>query len=333
MDMIPEKKYLSLHDVENIEIDLKPNFFKHKTSVDRFGFTSMILEKLNLKFRYRTFCEWAHGWIWWDDEFLPIDVLGPRSYHKDLAIVVASKKQQAILINEGYSNVILGGLPIVYTEDFPVTRKKNTLLASIAHSAESDIQHVLDHNYLDYLESIRKDWEDIYVSVFGLDWSDNMDNAIKSRGLKLLYGAHPFDKSSLNRTKYNFLTVDSVSSNMMGSHIAYAVSCGCKTSLFSELAEYDPNVLPSSSLGYTLQDAERLSRFYQYEYLIERFPYLFKNPENGYTDTDLGSLWIGKSFKLNNIELMEALGWNAHGQLTGYTKGFYRRVKRIMDNR
>ena len=120
---------------------------------------------------------------------------------------------------------------------------------------------------------------------------------------------------------------------MMGSHIAYALSCGCKTSLFNELAEYDPNILPSSSLGFTFTDAERLSSFFKREYLIERFPYLFTDPENGYTDTDLGNLWIGESFKLNNIELMEALGWNANGQLTGYSKGFYRRVKRIMESR
>lgn len=333
MDMIPEEKYFSLHDIEKIDIDLKPQLFRHQTSVDRFGFTSLMQKKLNLKFRYRTFCEWVHGHIWWDDEFLPIDVLGPGTYHKDLAIIISSKKQQSILSNEGYSNVILGGLPIVYTENFSVKRKKNTLLAFITHSAESETHHILDNNYLDYLESIRKDWEDVYVSVFGLDWNDNMDNAIKSRGLKLLYGAHPFDGNSLNRTKYNLLSADSVSSNMMGSHIAYALSCGCKTSLFPDLAQYDPHVLHSSALGYTLQDAERLASFYQYEYLIERFPFLFQDPGNACMDTDLGNNWIGESFKLDNIELMQALGWNARGQLTGYTKGFYRRAKRIMGNR
>ena len=75
-----------------------------------------------------------------------------------------------------------GGLPIIYTQDRLYKRSKDTLVCFITHSSESQKHNVIDLNYLDYLESLRNNFKEIFVSVFSLDITEEIIFEITRRG-------------------------------------------------------------------------------------------------------------------------------------------------------
>lgn len=323
-------QYLSVGPTQHIE-KITPHAFTAQSGVDRYGFLYLAQNTLKLNFKPRYFGDWQHGWVWWDD-CLPIDILGPsyKLYDKDMPIVTTSDKEKQAFLSRGYQNVKSGGLPIIYTDNFQFPKKNKTLIAFLSHSAEAVAVDVLDNRYLDYLESIQKDWEHIYVSIFSLDWNEKIVMEVLRRGLIPLYGANPLDRNSLNRTKHNLMAAEFVSSNSMGSHIAYALSLGCKVSLFKDLYRYDPSRFIGPD-GYSSEEAERFLSFNEFDYISTKYPQLFSDDlSSGWQDISKGDIFIGKHHKFNADELTQALGWGVKGQLSGYGRFLKRTSKQLL---
>ena len=162
------------------------HYFRSKSNLDRYGFSFVLRDYASINLRLRPFCSWVHGITWWDDLLAPQDIIGPIEYRNDLNIVVANSLQNIALENTKYKNVITGGAPIIYTNDLGIRRKKNTLLAFLAHSSESQIHNIDDSQYLDYLAEEKSNFEDIYVSVFMLDKNEKIIDEILKEVLKYI---------------------------------------------------------------------------------------------------------------------------------------------------
>ena len=211
-----------------------------RNSMDRYGFSYLVAERLRFKYTRRSFCNRVHGWVWWEDVMEARDIIGPFSNPTDVPVVVGTEAQYKTVMSE-YPNLkaVIGGVPYIYYPNFIVEKQKHVLLAFLAHSAEEEKHDVFDAQYLDYLSSIKDSWEKIFVSVYYLDVTPVLVNEIERRGLKVLVGANPADQFSMYKTKLMFSLADSVHSNVMGSHVAYALAENCKVSLFDDLYTYD----------------------------------------------------------------------------------------------
>jgi hypothetical protein len=260
------------------------------------------------------------------------DIIGSYSNLTDIPVVVATDAQYKTVISEHPNlKVVIGGVPYIYCPNFIVEKQKHVLLAFLAHSAEEEKHDVVDAQYLDYLSSIKDSWEKIFVSVYYLDVTPVLVNEIERRGLKVLVGANPADKFSMYKTKLMFSLADSVHSNVMGSHVAYALAENCKVSLFDDLYTYDPLIRVQQE-DVSMEDANKDSYFQSKKYLIKKFPQLFCDPTQAIRNQSMGRECLGEQNILSSSELKDVIGWNFLQQLNGFSMGFYRRAKRKLSD-
>jgi hypothetical protein len=299
--------------------------FRPRSNLDRYGFSFLLMKEADVKYRYRPFCDWIHGWAWWEDHLQPEDLIGPRGHPYDYSLIVGSETEGLILRASGYRNIHVGGLPFSYVPNQKVIRNEHILLAFIAHSAENERMHVIDARYLDFLESQRNQFENIYVSMYSLDRSGRLIDEVVKRGLTPFAGANPNDRNSLVRMRRALEYCANVSSNTFGSHISYALSCDCRVSLFVPMYKYDTVKYKDS--GFPKDYADRIEYVTSEAYLRDRWPYLFDlKITDGYRNLDEGCVYIGCHHRLDRRQLRAALGWTVGGQVAGYTSGAIRRL-------
>ena len=264
-----------LNSFQSQEINLR-------NSMDRYGFSYLLANHLGMNNPWRAFCDWVHGWVWWEDIMGPKDILSNYLVPNDISIVVATQNQKKVISDYGYNNsIFVGGLPYAYCPDVDIPKCQNVLLAILPHSAASQDYDVFDKHYLDYLHAIKDNWESIFVSIFYLDENERLISEIERRGLKVVIGANPNDRYSMLRTQLMFNLADAVNSNVMGSHIAYALASNCKVSLVDDLYTFDHSINMKANPHLIKEDVDKFLFVNSSEYLKDQFKYLFVDPALG----------------------------------------------------
>jgi len=302
-----------------------------KSGVDRYGFSNLLASRCDFRMVPRSFANWVHGWMWYEEP--NAELLACSSLPRDLVIIVRDKAEKKALSNAGFNEVRIGGLPYAYVKRQHSSRFANMLLAMPAHSSESKKIYAEHKGYLDYLESLKNDYERIYVSIFYLDMGGPMHQAALDRGLHVIQGARPDDANSLLRMRAIFDAFEYVTSNVMGSHMVYSLFSGCRFSFCGPLYSYDESVIlgDNNPHGHSLEYVNMLLKIYGEPYLRKRFARFFvDNPRNGIKDYSFAEDAIGLKHIMSSSEIRDALGWSITGQLQGYFKGGVRRFKRII---
>jgi hypothetical protein len=311
------------------------------SGVDRYGFSSLLAERLGLLRPRRSFANWQHGWVWW----------GATSYEelmmdnglKDQSQFIVSKSAELDVLNSaGFKNVWVGGLPFAYTEPSKSRKVPGSLLAMPMHSAEQTNKTTTNKlaksltDYLDFLESLKSQFSSVWLSIYYLDFSTPLLDEISRRGLFAIEGARPNDANSLKRVRTIMDTFEFVTTNSIGSHVIYAMFSGCKVSvsgpefLVEESDFLFDNCFKSFSKKYIEDSVYYLSR----KYLEIKFPFiLVDNPMNGFQSEEFASEEIGFYNRLTNEDILDALQWSRVGQLKGYSLGGMRRIERALVRR
>jgi len=130
-----------------------------RNNLERYGFTYVLKEKWGKLYLPRSFCEWVHGWYWWQEDLQ----IGDLIYERDKLplsqwLLVTNEVEQKLAHDGGIKNVVPAGLPLLYATPTKLPEKRsNTLLAFIEHSAEDEIDHdVVETKFLDYLADVKK---------------------------------------------------------------------------------------------------------------------------------------------------------------------------------
>lgn len=304
--------------------------FRLISSTDRYGFTDILREQFGLSWRPRSFATWIHGWAWWKAT-RPEELTFKNTDKEWMRCVVANANEKKLLESEGFKHIWIGGLPFAYTLPSNLTRCNGSLLAMLPHSAESARLNKHCFEYLDYIESIKNNYSSVYVSVYYLDKSDELISEISKRGLSFIDGARPDDANSLRRMRAIFDSFEFVTSNVMGSHIIYALYSGCKTSLCGTLYSYDESIFFANGNPHKFSKDFIQNSLYNSskKYLKSNFPFLFTGtPLNGFFSEEYGKIQVGYYNKLKNIEIIHALQWDLIGQIKGYSSGAMRRLQR-----
>jgi hypothetical protein len=303
---------------------------KISSGVDRYGFSSVLANRCGRRMIPRSFANWIHGWIWADTP--TAELLGCAKLPKKLTLVVRNKIEKDALEAENFMDIRVGGLPFAYIEQQHIHRHKNSLLAFPAHSAEAELVSYDQAEYLDYLHSLKQDFESIYLSIYYLDMGGPLHKAANARGLRVLQGARPDDANSLLRVRSMLDSFTYVTSNVMGSHMLYSVFAGCNFSFSGPMYGYDESVfLANGNPHGHSSDRIRLALQLQSEsYLRDKFPNFFvAHPRAGIQDASFARDAIGAEWLMNPQQVEDALGWNLRGQIDGYLAGALRRTSRL----
>lgn len=299
------------------------NIIRLRNEVDRYGFSYLIANKVGLHRPPRAFSTWMHGWYFWQPEILH-DV-GYDKLLPDTPVVVSTDNLKAFMERHGFTNVTAGGLPFAYTDELPVTRIKDSLIAFIPHSIIGINKYILNEDVLDYMYSIKNDFEHVYLCIYAQDIGrKELIDGITKRGLRYIAGAQPDDANSLLRMRTIFQSFEYVLSFGMGSHLLYASYCGCKTSIsgpypdimFCDQAHNNPSVM------------ERVKVCHEKEMNIAKYPWFFVNhPREAVSKQQWARSEIGPITLLDNDDIIRVLGWNKIGYMKGILRAIRRRAK------
>jgi hypothetical protein len=306
---------------------------KLRSVVDRYGFSHILAKKLKLMRVPRSFAAWVHGWVWWSEH--SSELLGLSKINKNINIVVTNESERFALISEGFKNVFCGGLPFAYVPMQHAQRNNHALLAFPGHSAEFERMSSDASDYFDFLESIKKDYDGIYVCIYSLDWNRPIHSAALKRGLHVIKGANPNDANGLLRVRSILDSFSYVTANSMGSHMLYALYAGCNFSFCGPFYSHDESVLLANGNphGHTPQYIEKVIMNMSQSYLKANFAKFFtSHPSMGIADQEFAKNEIGVKHILNNQQLLDVLDWRLTGQIKGYLNGGARRFLRLINN-
>jgi len=244
------------------------------------GFSELLAEKYNSGNSVRTSYKWIHGAIF--DEIQSIGFL--EGLRRTSGIVVPSKGVADYLRDLGFISVIVGGLPFSYVSDVSerLLGVQDSMLAIPSHSFTDKTRYT---SYLDFLQAFKGNYEKIYVLV-GRHYIDGHDTLtffeeINRRGLWPLKGAIAEDRHSLKRVRLILSSFPSITTNCLGSHIAYALLVGSKLSISG------PYISPREVSNNMDLLYERQIKTFKYIFGQARAEQEYENFEHSYTEAKM----------------------------------------------
>jgi hypothetical protein len=261
---------------------------------------------------------WMHGWQYNREIVHPRQVVsygGPRDRH-----LVARGLEVELLKEFGFTRVTAVGLPFIYADRVAVKRKPNSLLVMPAHSLPYTKHKWDEQAYVEEITRSKGRFAEI-VACISMACVNNgyWTHTFEKAGIPWIAGACVDDKNALVRMNCLFKTFEYVTTNSIGSHIAYAAYSGCKVSIFGayvglerDAFENDPWYrenpdLLESSLEATQETTVRAG-----------YPEFFTAPHEASQRTEWGREMVGARHRKTPRELARLLGWSAGPQLAIY---------------
>lgn len=268
---------------------------------------------------------WIHAWG--PKQFLELgtpelyfglcDLHGKNDYHW-----VGRLDEEDLLRRHGYKHAKAIGLPIVYVPQKDIVRRPGSLLVMPAHTGDDSTSEWNFEQYADEIAGIRSCFSDVWICIHPSCWEHGYwRDAFKKRGFRVVQGAYYRDRNALHRLYRLFSTFEYITTNAIGSHVAYAASLGAKVSIYgsyADLGDESYNNIPEYK-PYIQQwqwaRAEATVRQY--------YPELFCHPMEAKQRIDWGRYEVGFDNKVTPAELRSLFGWTLQARLT---EGLARRI-------
>lgn len=279
-----------------------------------YGADNVIKEYCNLNFIPKAIKgEWVHGcsfpWLRNNPETL---ILG-SSENKNILNFVSTKEDENILINNGY-NAFAIGLPICYLKSSTYSRISNSLLIMPAHSTHYvSVDSGKNNDYIEFIDSITDPFELVNVCLHQECLNRNIwINEFNNININYIVGANAYDLNSLQRIKAIMSQYDYVTSNIVGSHIAYAAAFGAKVSISGPYHKKTKNQFLSDPF---FKKRPHLIDYYldQESIVRQHYPFLFKkNPKDAKQNIEWGLEMIGYKNKISPNQMVDLFKLNIY---------------------
>lgn len=300
---------------------------KLRTELDCYGISRIISQKLYLPFTPMSFANWVHGWLYVDLKY--IEQFGLFSNNTYL---VATKDQEDFFKARG-KNAVAVGAPYVYAEDFDgveVERQLNSLLVMPPHGLPFTEEEWDEETYVKQIHSLRDDFDIIIACVNSSCVEKNKwVVSFEKYDIPWVVGADMRDKNALLRMHRIFKSFEYMTTNCIGSHVAYAAYSGCKVSIYGDYAEFSK------------EDVKRDVLYINYPYVMEhnlfgssknvvskKFPFLFTHPKMAGKLIDWSVDQLGAKNKKTFYQLATYIGWLPHQQIYFWAMKVYFKVKK-----
>ena len=233
------------------------------------------------------------------------------SFTRSLPVYTAREDQAEQLKADGYGHARAISLPILYAPASGLPRVPRSLLVMPCHTLNGarPADRSLYLAYANEIKAVAGRFDRVVACVHPNCKKNGLwVQEFTSVGIEVIYGAQPDDLNSLPRMRSLFEQFETVTTNDWGSHVAYALTFGCKVSIYGTfpmptLADF---MLDSSWRNNPIGLQQALSS----ESVNAKWDFLKKLrvlPTDAVADQDMGDYLVGANSKISPDEMREVL--------------------------
>jgi hypothetical protein len=180
---------------------------------------------------------WSHGWA-----YRPCPFIEQYRFHaapNEWPTLVHREDERKLLASQGHANVYAIGAPILYCPKPSVQRLANSLLIMPQHTLPEINLHDHEEAYLRMLDSLIPSFDFVGACVHpSCAEQDRWISSLRARNIPVINGASAKDGNGLIRMMQLLARFSHVTSNWIGSHVAYAAYYGCRVSIYGPKPEF-----------------------------------------------------------------------------------------------
>jgi len=305
-----------LPSVETIKLRCEPDFY---------GVSHIIAAQIEKKTTPRSFAGWLHGWL-----FTPVfhaRELAHWGKAEDMHLV-ATAQQVESLKGFGFNKAEAVGLPFIYSDNVEVKRKPNSLLVMPSHSLPYTEHEWDQESYVKQIVHLKPYFSSIVACVHSACVQKGYwISEFEKNDIPWITGAHVDDKNALQRMRIIFNSFEYMTTNSLGSHIAYASYCGCKVSLYGSYSSCSENDCINDPFYKDNPDLLKKSVvFWGEEWARQNFQEFFVVPMEAMERQQWGESALGVKYKKPAKEIADLLGWSFSNQIQGYSQLCYKKL-------
>jgi len=273
-----------------------------------YGAKKLIARALRFPETLPSTATWEHGWQW--EPITHVQQVAGNAESESCRLVTTEAHAEFLRLH-GYVNVHAVGIPFIYAPVPNVERKARSLLIMPPHSLAWTNHSWNEREYVRYVASIRDRFSEVVACISGacIDhgyWAAAFEEA----GIPWIRGASAADQNGLKRMQIIFRSFEYMSTNSMGSHVAYAAYCGCRVSIagpymcpLKEHYKKDPlyNKYPEVLVA-NLEKNDKAN-------VRRHYPHLFCSPEKAGMHVEWAQHVLGAAFKREDREIARLFGW------------------------
>ena len=271
---------------------------------------------------------WQHGWCSRQRQAIdPVLLVNEPTIDPAKTFLVARDDEQAYLKSHGLKSHAIG-LPFAYAQPLKVTRIPNSLLVMPAHSLDFTQHQWKFEDYVDQIAEIADQFDRVVVCVHASCarkgyWLPHFER----HGIECVIGADAFDVNGLLRIKTLMHQFEFMTTNVIGSHLAYAAVSGNRISIFGEYAEMKAVDFEQSEFYMANPHVlEPILKLHTREYAEATYPQFFLPPDEAESHLQWGQSEIGQQNVLSPSEMKKLMGWDWVSRARRKT----RRIKRTL---
>lgn len=291
---------------------------------DFYGASDLIAAKLGLKLPLFTgrAASWTHGITGQGGELTSPKLVVQDEYRHSQNLV-HTESTAKFLRGHGY-NAVAVGAPFIYADEtvLPV-RLRSSVLVFPPHSTNYSSLNAKGEKlaYVDQVVQLKSRFKTVVASIGGADvLKGNWIHAFEAAGIPWVCGAWMHDRNGLVRMQRIMRSFEYVTTNIIGSHVAYAAYCGCRVVFHGENRELtfeDVVSHPHYKSNPELTDHVREAMFNEAR-LKARFPFLFCGFDDAPDLTSWGREQVGAENRKDAREIARLLGWDLQPEGAGW---------------
>jgi hypothetical protein len=291
----------------------------------------MISSALGLPYTPHSFVNWLHGWC-----FSNLEYIEQFGFTNDFLYLVATKEEE-LFFKRNYKSALAVGAPYTYAEKFDsckIRREPNSLLVMPPHGLPFSHENWSEESYVEKISNLKSDFDHIVACIHSscIDknkWVEQLDNY----GIPWIVGADMHDRNALVRMHRLFSSFEYMTTNSIGSHIAYAAYSGCKVSIYGDFLEWGEEDVKDDDLyvkyphvmHHNLCQSSRDSIF-------DKFPFLFIPPKEASEKREWANDQLGRANHKSYVRLAVLLAWLPSQQLYFWSLKIFFKIKRKLSS-
>lgn len=260
---------------------------------------------------------WSHGARFFPPTTVE-EVLPERpSFLHQVNILVATKRQCELLECHRIKASPVG-CPYLYAASVPERKRiEGSLLIMPPHTLPYTSEAYHEERYAQRMADIRSEFGGLAACVSQFDIDKGLwVKAFRKYDIPVVAGARLDDANALVRMKALFESFEYMTTNSLGSHVAYAAFSGCKVSFFGPWEGLQKQAMGNDSI-YKRHPLllERLCGLFAEENMRETFPTFFCEPWRARPMRDWASDMLGAENQRPLEEFIDHFQWNMKGRL------------------
>lgn len=293
-----------------------------RSEADLYGASSVIARQLGLDRVPQSTSSWYHGWLHYPviHSYIFSHNVPSSECKFSHTYLVGTKEHEETLRRDGYQNARAVGCPYIYVNPKGVMRMENSLLIMPQHTVKGRIvdrsdSQMSEEGYFDSIRDSISAFDHVAICVHSSCFERGLwVETARKLNIQIINGADTCDCNALDRMRVLFESFSHVTTNAIGSHVAYAAYTGAKVSWYG-LAEKMIKDELASDVFYQMfpEFLDYMGGLIDGDFWENEFHWLRVSPESAALNIDWGRTQLGEENRVSGLDLAALLGWSDLG--------------------